>query len=96
MRKGYTISLHRSLADLEKSNAYRWLAKPALERCCGKYLASIRRVVARENGVVERTIPIEFENLEAAIAAFDSADYQVALMVLDSIANRDIRLFEGA
>ena len=70
--------------------------KPALEKHGGKYLAGGGRVVAKENGVAERTILIEFESFEAAVAAFESNDYQAALKVLDGGADRDIRLFEGA
>ena len=95
MPKGYMISAHRSPADPDKSSAYRELAKPALEKHGGKYLAGGGRVVAKENGIAERTILIEFESFEAAVAAFDSADYPAALKVLDGGANRDIRLFEG-
>ena len=96
MPKGYMISAHRSLAHPEKSNAYRELAKPALEKHGGKYLAGGGRVIAKENGVAERTILIEFDSLETAIAAYESDDYQAALKVLDGGADRDIRLFEGA
>lgn len=96
MPKGYMISAHRSPAHPEKSNAYRELAKPALEKHGGKYLAGGGRVIAKENGVAERTILIEFDSLKTAIAAYESDDYQAALKVLDGGADRDIRLFEGA
>lgn len=95
MPKGYMISAHRSPADPEKSAAYRELAKPALESMGGTFLAAGGRVVAKENGVAERTILIEFESFEAAVAAFESDAYQAALKALDGGADRDIRLFEG-
>lgn len=95
MPKGYMISAHRSPADPKKSEAYRALAKPALEAAGGKFLAAGGRVVAKENGVAERTILIEFESFEAAVAAFESDGYQAALKALDGGADRDIRLFEG-
>lgn len=95
MHKGYMISAHRSPADPEKAAAYRALAKPALEAMGGKFLASGGRVVAKENGIAERTILIEFESFETAVAAFESDAYQAALEALDGGADRDIRLFEG-
>ncbi len=95
MPKGYMISAHRSPADPDKSAAYRELAKPALEAEGGRFLAAGGRVVAKENGVNERTILIEFDSFEAAVAAFESAAYQEALRALDGGADRDIRLFEG-
>ena len=52
-------------------------------------------MVAKENGRDERTILIEFESFEAAVAAYESDAYQSALAALDGGADRDIRLFEG-
>ena len=93
--KGYKISAHRSPADPEKAAAYREFAKPALEAAGGRFLAVGGQVVAKENGVAERTILIEFESFEAAVAAYESDAYQEALRALDGGADRDIRLFEG-
>jgi uncharacterized protein (DUF1330 family) len=89
------LSAHRSPADPEKSVRYRELAKPALEAMGGKYLAAGGKVIAKENGVEERTILIEFPSFEAAVAAYESEGYQNALKALDGGADRDIRLFEG-
>ena len=95
MPKGYMISAHRSTANPEKATAYRALAIPALEAAGGKFLAAGGRVVAKENGRDERTILIEFESFEAAVAAYESDAYKLALVALDGGADRDIRLFEG-
>ena len=61
----------------------------------GKCVAIAGRVEARENGIAGRTVLIEFESYEAAVAAYDSEAYQEALRALDGGADRDIRLFEG-
>ena len=53
------------------------------------------KVQARENGISGRTILIEFESYEAAIAAYESEGYQKALDALSGGADRDIRLIEG-
>ncbi len=95
MPKGYMISAHRSTANPEKATAYRALAVPALEAAGGTFLAAGGRVVAKENGREERTILIEFDSFEAAVAAYESDAYQAALAALDGGADRDIRLFEG-
>jgi len=95
MPKGYMISAHRSPADPSKSAAYREIAIPALEKHGGKFLAGGGQVMAKENGIAERTILIEFDSFKMAIAAYESEDYQNALAVLDGGADRDIRLFEG-
>ena len=52
-------------------------------------------VVAKENGLAERTILIEFESFEAAVNAYESEAYQKALKLLSGGADRDVRLFEG-
>ena len=95
MPKGYMLSAHRSLADPEKAEAYRALARPAMEAMGGKMLVATSDVVAKENGLAERTVLIEFASMEAAIAAYESPAYQQALAELFGGADRDIRLFEG-
>ena len=52
-------------------------------------------VVAREQGVKERTVVVEYPNLETAIAAYDSAAYTEALKALGDGAVRDFRIVEG-
>jgi uncharacterized protein (DUF1330 family) len=49
-----------------------------------------------ENGLDQRTVVVEFDSLEKAIAAHGSPGYQEALRVLGDAADRDIRLVEGA
>ena len=95
MPKGYMISAHRSEADPIKRAAYLELAKPAIEAAGGKFLSTGARVVAKENGLAQKTVLIEFHSLEAAVAAYESADYQKALEALAGGSDRDIRLIEG-
>ena len=95
MPKGYMISAHRSEADPVKRAAYRELAKPALEAVGGKFLSLGEKVVAKENGIAQRTVLIEFESFEAAVAGYESEGYQKALDALSGGADRDIRLIEG-
>ena len=95
MPKGYMLSAHRKLADPEKAEAYRALARPALEAMGGKIIAAADNIVAKENGLAERTVLIEFESMAAAVAAYESDAYKEALDALEGGADRDIRLFEG-
>ncbi|HKD47386.1 MAG TPA: DUF1330 domain-containing protein, partial [Rhizomicrobium sp.] len=48
-----------------------------------------------EAGVSERTVLIEFDSVEKAIAAYESEAYRQALAALGSGAERDIRIVEG-
>ena len=95
MKKGYMISAHRSKANPQKRDAYIQLALPAIEKGGGKILASTNDIVAKENGVKEQTVLIEFECLEKALQAYESPEYQEALKALDGGADRDFRIFEG-
>ena len=95
MPKGYMISAHRSEADPVKRAAYLELAGPAIEANGGKILSKGARVVAKENGLAQQTVIIEFESFEAAVAAYESKDYQKALKALAGGSDRDIRLIEG-
>jgi uncharacterized protein (DUF1330 family) len=95
MPKGYMLSAHRKLADPEKAEAYRALARPALEAMGGKIIAAADNIVAKESGRTERTVLIQFESMAAAVAAYESDAYKEALDALEGGADRDIRLFEG-
>ena len=95
MAKGYFLSAHRKEANPVKAASYVKLAIPAIEGAGGKILAKGGRVQARENGIAERTVLVEFETFEAAVAAYESAPYQEALRALEGGADREIRLFEG-
>ena len=95
MSKGYFLSAHRSPANPEKRKAYIDLAVPAILKAGGRMLASTNMIEAHENGVVEQTVLIEFDNIEKAKAAYKSKDYQLALKALDGGSDRDIRIFEG-
>jgi uncharacterized protein (DUF1330 family) len=48
-----------------------------------------------EAGLVQRTVVIEFDSVEQAVAAHDSPAYQAALALLGDGAERDIRIVEG-
>jgi uncharacterized protein (DUF1330 family) len=95
MAKAYWISAYRSISSPDKLAAYAKLAGPAISAAGGRFLA--RGVAAKtyEAGVAERTVLIEFDSVDQAIAAHDSAGYKAALDALGDGAVRDIRIVEG-
>lgn len=95
MAKGYWISAYRSVSDADKLAAYAELAGPALEAAGGRFLARAAHAVAHESGRDQRTVIVEFDSVEAAVAAYESAPYQRALAALDGGAERDLRIVEG-
>ncbi|WP_042423795.1 DUF1330 domain-containing protein [Streptacidiphilus anmyonensis] len=95
MAKGYWVSVYRNIKDPEKLAAYNKLAGPAVRAGGGRLLARDGRVVAHDAGIAERTILIEFDSFEQAVAARASAAYQEALAVLADGVERDFRIIEG-
>ena len=95
MPKAYWLGIYRELKDQEKQDAYAALAVPALKEAGGRILARGGKVTAWEAGVPERTVVIEFDSYEQAVAAYDSPGYQAALMVLGDGAIRDMRVVEA-
>lgn len=95
MAKAYWISVYHQVIDPTKLAAYAKLAGPALEGAGGRFLARSPAVAAYEQGKTERTVLIEFESVEAAIAAHESPGYKKALEALDGGAIRDMRIVPG-
>jgi uncharacterized protein (DUF1330 family) len=53
------------------------------------------QVQPHEAGLLLRTLVVEFDNYETALAARKSEAYRKALQALDSGAERDFRIVEG-
>ncbi|MFD7071381.1 DUF1330 domain-containing protein [Streptomyces sp. NPDC059913] len=95
MPKGYWVSAYRTISDPEKLAAYNKLAAAAVKAAGGRTFVRDGRVVAHDAGIAERTILIEFDSFEQAVAAHESAAYQEALAVLADGVERDFRIVEG-
>tara|TARA_Y100000588_G_scaffold280969_1_gene297997 strand:- start:1115 stop:1411 length:297 start_codon:yes stop_codon:yes gene_type:complete len=96
MAKAYWIAAYQSVSNPDALAEYGKLAAPAIQAAGGRFLARGGRVKAYEAGKEERTIVIEFESFDAAIAAHDSGGYKAALDKLgDDAVVRDMRIVEG-
>jgi uncharacterized protein (DUF1330 family) len=95
MAKGYWITFYRKVMNADALAAYAKLALPAIEAGGGKFLARGVAVKAYEAGLKERAVVIEFESVEKAISAFESANYQNAAKLLAGAVERDVRIVEG-
>jgi len=94
--KAYWISCYRSINDTDALAAYAKLAGPALTSAGGRFLARGMPAQVYEAGVMQRTVVIEFDSLQQAIAAHDSPAYKEALHALGNGAERDLRIVEAA
>lgn len=95
MPKAYWVTMYRSVKDAEKVAAYAKLAGPALTSAGGRFIARGEPSAMYELGSKQRTVVIEFESVDQAVAAHDSPAYQEALAALGDGAERDIRIVGG-
>lgn len=95
MSKAYWISTYQKINDPNKVAAYAALAGPAITAGGGTFIVRGTPTKTYEAGINERTVVIEFDSVEKAIATHDSLDYAVALAALDDGAVREIRIVEG-
>ena len=89
------MATYRSISNPDALAGYAKLAGPAIQAAGGRFLARNTAAKAYENGVLQRTVIIEFDSVEQATAAHDSPGYQEALKVLGNGADRDLRIVEG-
>jgi predicted dinucleotide-binding enzyme/uncharacterized protein (DUF1330 family) len=94
--KAYWVNTFRSVSDPHQLAEYVKLAGPVMRRSGGRFLARGQPTKVYEAGVSERTVVIEFDSAEQAIAAYESHGYQEALRALGDGAKRDIRIIEAA
>jgi uncharacterized protein (DUF1330 family) len=95
MAKAYWICFYRSISNPEALAAYAKLAAPAIQAGGGRFLARGGVAKTYEAGLDQRTVMIEFDSVEQAIAAHDSPAYQAALKALNNGAERDMRIVEA-
>ncbi len=95
MAKAYWIASYRSVSDPAGLERYARIGLPAIEAGGGRFLA--RGLAARtyEGGANQRTVVIEFDSVEKAIATYESPQYQAAVAALRGAAEREIRIVEG-
>jgi uncharacterized protein (DUF1330 family) len=96
MAKAYWIACYREISDPAKLAAYARLAGPAIEAGGGRFLARGVAAKAYEDGKVDRTVLIEFESVDQAVAVHDGVAYQAALALLKGGAVRDLRIVQGS
>jgi uncharacterized protein (DUF1330 family) len=95
MAKGYWVISYRSVSKPDALAAYARLSAGAVEAAGGRILVRGPTAEVLEQGLMQRTVVVEFESLAAAKAAYESPAYTHALSVLDGGAERDFRLCES-
>jgi uncharacterized protein (DUF1330 family) len=96
MKKGYWVVAYRRVGDDAMMSRYVALAGAALRPFGARLLVSPASVVAaKEAGLKEMTVVVEFDSYEDALKAYDTEDYKKALAVLGPEVERDFRIAEG-
>ena len=95
MAKGYWITFYRSISDPAALAAYGKLAGPAIIANGGRFLARGDAAKAYEQGIAQRATVTEFDSVQQAVAAHDSAAYREALKALGNACERDVRIVKG-
>ena len=72
MAKGYWVTFYRSVSDPNKVAEYAKLAAPAIAAGGGKFLVRGMPAKTYEAGLNQRTVVIEYDSVQAAIATHDS------------------------
>lgn len=86
---------YESVSNPATVSEYAKLAATALEGLGGRVIVGGKPAKTHEAGIDQSVVIVEFENLEKAIAAYESDLYSPALDVLDNAAQRDFRIVEG-
>jgi uncharacterized protein (DUF1330 family) len=94
-KKGYWVVCYKSVSNPAAMSEYSKLAGAALEALGGRVIVGGMPAKTHEAGVDQSVVIVEFENLEKAIAAYESDSYRAALKVFDNAAQRDFRIVEG-
>ena len=97
VKKGYWVVAYRSISNETAVKAYGALALPAVESFGGRFLTrSTSQIEPHESGSHLRTVLVEFDSYDIALAARKSEAYQRAVEALAAGAERDFRIVEGA
>ena len=95
MAKAYWIACYRSVSNPAALAKYAELAGPAVIAAGGRFLARGGTAKTFEAGIAQRTVLIEFDSVEKAVAAYNSAAYTAAAKELQGAVERDIRIVEA-
>ena len=95
MSKAYFVACYREINDPEALAEYAKLGGPAVKAGGGRFLARGGRVQSLEGGIDLRTVIVEFDSFDAAVAFYHSDAYKQARAALGDGALRDIRVVEG-
>ena len=94
MPKAYWIA-HVDVSDPERYQDYVSTAAPAMQRHGAKFLARGGPFQPLEGQVRARNVVIEFPSMDEALACYNSAEYQAAKAIRETVSSAEILIVEG-
>ena len=94
MAKAYWIVFYRSISDSTALSEYAKLGGPVIQASGGRFLVRGLPAKTYEAGLNQRTVVIEFDSVDKAVAAYQHPQYQAALRLIEGKVDRDIRIVE--
>jgi uncharacterized protein (DUF1330 family) len=95
-KKAYWIVAYLGSLDGTVMAEYGQAAGPAVEAAGGRLIVRGMPAKAPEGGVHQLVVVVEFESVEKAVEAYQSAAYQAAAKILERKVKRDFRIVEAA
>ncbi|HWV22194.1 MAG TPA: DUF1330 domain-containing protein [Devosia sp.] len=94
MAKGYWV-VRVDVIDPEQFKTYQAFVGPFLAEHDGRFLVRDGRHAVPEGTARQRTVVVEFPSYEAALRAYDSAEYQGGIAMRENAAVLDFVVVEG-
>ncbi|GAA6192211.1 DUF1330 domain-containing protein [Phaeobacter gallaeciensis] len=94
MPKGYLVA-HIRAHDMEKMQAFRALAGPAIAKYNGTVLVNAPDPEIKEGPESGISVVVEFESLDMARQFYHSDEYGAARAIREQAAQTDLLLAEG-
>lgn len=94
MPKGYWVA-QVDVADPDAYDAYRRANAEAFEKYGGRFLVRGGAQDVREGAPRGRTVVIEFDSMDAAVACYESPEYQRAKALRDPVSEADLVIVPG-
>lgn len=94
MAKGYWVA-HVDVDDMETYKTYIAANAAPFAEFGGRFLVRNGQRQVREGQARKRTVVIEFDSYETALACYDSVAYQKAKALRDPVSTGDMVIVEG-
>ncbi len=85
---------HVTVTDADAYGKYAELAGPAIAKHGGRFIARGGRFVQLEGRERPRNVVAEFESVDAAVACYNSPEYQEALSFAKGASERELMVVE--